>query len=487
MQCVSKHPRHHASRAELLAIIARQEQIIAELAAQNRALQARVEALEAELARLKKTSATSSKPPSSDLVKPPKPPPPEGQPKRRQGAQPGHPRHLRGLALAPTITVTHLHTRRYCPHCGGAGTPRPDRARLVQQFELVAHPVCGAQHCGMAYWCETCGRWYFAPLPPEVEQGGLLGPRLTALAAYLKGSCHASITTVQQYLGDVLGLSVCRGLVAKAVQKVSRALETPYTQLRAALPQEAHLNVDETGHKDNGKRYWTWCFRAPRFTVFAIAPSRGSAVLRAVLGEAYGGVLGCDYFSAYRKYRKDAPGWVQFCLAHLIRELRFLVTLPGKTHRATRAYAQVLLEDLRGLFHLLHRQEQRTPKALRRALRRVQRTFLDHAIRGAPATGPAHTLAQRFREHGEAYFRFVTEPEVEPTNNRAEQAIRFVVLDRQVTQGTRSQGGQRWCERIWSVRATCAAQDRSVYQYLCEAVQAHFRGQPVPSLLPTTP
>jgi transposase len=78
----------------------------------------------------------------------------------------------------------------------------------------------------------------------------------------------------------------------------------------------------------------------------------------------------------------------------------------------------------------------------------------------------------------------VTTPGVEPTNNLAEQAIRFVVIDRHITQGTRGATGQRWCERIWSVLATCAQQGRSAWGYLLEAVQAHFDGQPVPSLLP---
>jgi transposase len=73
---------------------------------------------------------------------------------------------------------------------------------------------------------------------------------------------------------------------------------------------------------------------------------------------------------------------------------------------------------------------------------------------------------------------------VEPTNNVAEQAIRFVVLDRLVTQGTRSEVGNRWCERIWTVIATCAQQGRSVFGYLEAAVTAWFHRTEAPSLLP---
>jgi transposase len=78
----------------------------------------------------------------------------------------------------------------------------------------------------------------------------------------------------------------------------------------------------------------------------------------------------------------------------------------------------------------------------------------------------------------------VTTPGVEPTNNLAEQAIRFVVIDRHITQGTRGEMGQRWSERIWTVIATCAQRGQSVWEYLQAAVQAHFTGQSGPTLLP---
>ena len=97
---------------------------------------------------------------------------------------------------------------------------------------------------------------------------------------------------------------------------------------------------------------WTWCFRAPLFTLFKIDPSRGSDVLLNVLGTEFRGVLGCDYFSAYRKYlRLNENVLVQFCLAHLIRDVRFLVEHPNSKNRA---YGQRVLAALRDLFGLIH-------------------------------------------------------------------------------------------------------------------------------------
>jgi transposase len=98
---------------------------------------------------------------------------------------------------------------------------------------------------------------------------------------------------------------------------------------------------------------------------------------------------------------------------------------------------------------------------------------------------PEEVLAKRTREHGEAYFTFITTPGGEPTNNVAEQAIRFVVTDRRITQGTRGETGRRWCERIWTAMATCAQQGRSLYRFLVDAVRAHFARARPPSLLPS--
>ena len=100
-----------------------------------------------------------------------------------------------------------------------------------------------------------------------------------------------------------------------------------------------------------------------------------------------------------------------------------------------------------------------------------------------PETRHSRNLAKRFEAHGESYFRFLTTPGMEPTNNLAEQAIRFVVIDRLITQGTRSEAGNRWCERIWTVIATCTQQGRPVFAYLEAVVGAWFDGTEAPSLL----
>ena len=90
-------------------------------------------------------------------------------------------------------------------------------------------------------------------------------------------------------------------------------------------------------------------------------------------------------------------------------------------------------------------------------------------------------MAKRFREHGEAYFRFITTPRIDPTNNAAERAIRFIVIARVVTQGTRSIQGRTASERLWTIIATCRLQGQSAFDFILQAVHARFHDLPPPS------
>jgi transposase len=460
-------------------------------------LRARVDVLEAELAALKqvvaqlaqqlaaarKDSSTSSKPPSSDIVKPPKPPPPAGQDKRRIGGQPGHPKHERAAFPPEAINGGSTdHRLDSCPGCGQGLLPAPTLPpRVVQQVDLREVPLSIQEHRSHPGWCPHCRVMHQAPLPPGIERGGLVGPSLTTWIAYLKGACHASFSTVRKFLRDVVRVTISRGELARIIAKVSRALDRPYQELLGDLPGQARLNVDETGHKQGGQRQWTWCFRAGLYTLFKIDPTRSGDVLVGVLGAEFDGVLGCDYFSSYRRYQREFGVLLQFCLAHLIRDVKYLTTLPDPRDRA---YGEGLREALRELFAVIHRREGLPGAVFQGQLEAARAEVMRRGTYEVPDTKHSRNLAKRFVAHGESYFRFVTTPGLEPTNNLAEQAIRFVVIDRLITQGTRSEAGNRWCERIWTVIATCVQQGRSVFAYLEAAVGAWFEGAEAPSLLP---
>jgi len=463
--------------------------VICELSRQVDLLQKRVEELERMVAKLSKNSTNSSKPPSSDITRPK--PEQRQQGKRKIGAQPGHPRHERPAFPEADIKSFHDYRLEACPECGNAGLTFLDQPpRVLQQMEIEEVIVRKEEHRSYPVWCEHCRKVHYHPFPEVVVREGLFKERLSALVAYMKAVDHASFSTIRKFVRDVLGEKVSRGYLRKVVAKASTALDAPYAELLDRLPLEQALNVDETGHKDNGGKFWTWVFRADLYVLFKIDKSRGSKVLLDVLGEEFNGVLGCDYFSAYHKYMKDFDITVQFCIAHVIRDIKFLTGLPDAE---TRAYGRRLLAAVKAMFQVIHQRDQVEPAAFQRALEQARDRILEVALSDVPSRldgngkelkREAFNMAKRFRENGKAYFEFITTPGIGPTNNLAEQAVRFVVIDRRITQGTRSPKGRETCERLWTVVGTCAMQGRSAFAFILAAVRAHFRGDPAPSLLP---
>ena len=464
--------------------------VLCDLSNTIESLQEQIKVLEVKVAKLSKNSSNSSKRPSSDDITKPKSSKKEKKGKRKIGGQPGHDRHDRPLFAPEEIGKVHHYILVSCPDCHGEVSITEGEPRIIQQIELLEVPLIREEHRSYPVWCPTCGKIHYMPFPPEVYKEGLFKERITALVAYMKNVCHASFSTIRKYIRDVLGEKVSRGYLRKVIEKVSRSLQAPYNELLDRLPLETIVNVDETGHKENGGKFWTWVFKADLYVLFKIDKSRGSKVLIDVLGKEFDGVLGCDYFSAYRKYMKDFNVSIQFCIAHLIRDIRFLITLKDQE---TKAYGQKLLDEVKNMFKVIHDRENMTPETFTTALEDAKEKITTAALNDVPSNldkngkeekREAQNMANRFRLHGKEYFQFITTPGMDPTNNVAEQAIRFVVIDRHVTQGTRSEKGRQSNERLWTVVATCALQGRSAFNFILESVKAYFRNQPAPSLLP---
>jgi transposase len=153
------------------------------------ALLKRVEQLEAELAKAKKSSRNSSKPPSSDIVNPKKRKAQRDQARKREtGGQPGHRRHER--TAIPGEQVDHHWEWRYdaCPCCGG-GLEEVGESRVHQQIELSEISTTVEQHDFVRQHCAHCDKVFSPQIPEDLCKAGLFGPRLTALVEFLKGAC----------------------------------------------------------------------------------------------------------------------------------------------------------------------------------------------------------------------------------------------------------------------------------------------------------
>jgi transposase len=442
-------------------------------------LQARVQELEA---RLGQNSTNSSRPPSSDPPEtPPRPPaPPTG---RRRGGQPGHAPHQR--ALVPPEHVDQLITH-WPPHCRGCQAPlgaeavgEPVRHQVTELPPVRAVVI---EHQLQHVRCAACGTTTCAVLPADVPQGAF-GPRLQATVAVLAGRYRLSRREVAGVCADVLGAPLAVGSVDHLCQATAQALAVPMAVLEAAVQHAAYAHADETSWREAGQRRWLWVVVTALATVFTLAPSRGSGVIKGRLGEGFAGYLISDRWSAYTWL---APARRQVCWAHLKRDFQKLVDYGGPG----RGIGRDALRLLSGLFgawadlradptqrERFGRRARQYQWRLRRVLERGQQCECDKTANFCTA----------LLKLWPALWTFVLVPGIEPTNNAAEQAIRPAVLWRKGSFGTQSAAGNRFVERLLSVAATCRQQDRSLLAYLTAVCTAAQAGHPIPSLLPPLP
>ena len=215
-------------------------------------LQARFDELERKFAAAMKNRTNSSKPPSSDIVKSIRSRKPAG--KRKKGGQKGHQRTIRPAVPEDELDWLTQYAFEQCPCCGGPVTTDTENpVSIVQQIEIVSRSET-TEHQSLASHCAACDKTHVCTIPPEIRKAGLCGVELSSIIGFLKEACHASLATIRKYLRDVYDLKLSRGLLAKVINKVSQAIAPLYEELFGKLKAERILTIDDTGHRDSGKR-----------------------------------------------------------------------------------------------------------------------------------------------------------------------------------------------------------------------------------------
>jgi transposase len=465
-----------ASLLEQLATLRREN---AALRAENAVLHERIHELEA---RLGQNSANSSRPPSSD---PPQTParakaPPAG---RKRGGQPGHRGTCRALLPLEQVDEIVAVVPEHCRHCG---QPFPEpagcrRSRVWRHHvvELLPLAVQVTEYQMIARRCQACGKRTRADLPAGVPRRSF-GPRLTAVVALLSGRYRLSRREVRQLLHDLWAVKLSLGAVVRQEQAQSAALAPIVEEARCAVQQAAVVNMDETGWRQEQARAWLWTVVTAELTVFVINRSRSGAVVEAVLGSEFAGVVGADRWSAYNRFPAERRA---LCHAHLKRHFQALVDRGGEAE----AIGRWGLAEIERLFALWHRFRagEFGRKELQQRLIPLQARLGRLLRRGQE--NPDHKAAALCRELSKwwtALWTFARVDGVEPTNNVAERALRPAVLWRKGSFGSDSAVGSRFAERLLTVAATCQQQGRSLLDFLVAASEAGLHGSPPPSLIP---
>lgn len=394
----------------------------------------RVEELEAKLGQ---NSSNSNRPPSSDS--------PYQREKReskgtgKPGAKAGHKGHRQTL-LSPT------ETRQVPPDkcdCGGREFEKLRAFYTHQHIELpeirmhVTHFILLEGDCG------DCGRTCRGKVPEGFEVG--YGERLTALVGELSGNMRCSRRSVKAFLDSVLRIPISVGAVQRCVDRISQAI-LPYYEAIAARARSSRVNhLDETSWYRYGVLMWLWVMVNSTVAFFSVKASRSKAAFEELIGH-WAGILVSDNYGVYRKW----VGLRQTCLAHLIRTAEGLAQ---RKDESLSTFGQRISSELQRLTHWANAPPTKGEVATWYA--RMCHLIARHKGRKDDAGRLARLLEQ---EMGSLWV-FLLEEGVDPTNNRAERAVRFAVLWRRMMQGSFYEKGDRWVERILSLRETCRLRD----------------------------
>ena len=414
--------------------------------------------LEAVEARLKQDSTTSQRPPSTDSPYKKAWKPSRNAPRRKAGGQLGHPGHRQAL-MAPTDIRVLTPAQCACGNTAWAVT-RPYHTHQV--IELPTIQMIVTHFVLHEAWCPVCARWTKAQTPPEYIAG--YGPRLTALVGEIAGTHGTGRRTIQTFCASVLQVPLSLGAIQKILDRVAHAIEPHYRAI-AHYARQATVNyIDETPWFLTNTLHWLWVMANEAVAFYMVHPHRSKAAFAALI-EDWAGLLVSDGYGVYQ-------AWVaqrQTCLAHLIRAARGLAERPSPDLATCGAWA---LAELQRLCHMATAPPTGGEwRAWYVRLCRLIDQYHDHP-------DDAGRFVRRLLREMDSLWVFLSQHGVEPTNNRAERALRFGVLWRQRSQGTASEKGNRWVERILSLKETCRLQAQSTYTVLVDAVTKLFTGQP---------
>ena len=439
-------------------------------AQQIRALTARVAELEAKLG---KDSSNSSKPPSSAH---PHAKPPLSKPKssRKPGGQPGHQKHERALIPSEQCQEVVPCVPTECRRCGQTLTgtdAAPLRHQVWELPEIQPLVTEYQQHrlvcaCG----CSTCGE-----LPVGVPTGQA-GPRLIAFAGLLMACFRQSKRRAAQFLSMILNQPASAGWMVTLQNRAAEAVQPAYDELSQQLPTEPVLHIDESPTKEGKSKAWVWTFVAATFTFFACRTSRAADVPQKLLGDDFDGIINCDRARMYWSL-----GRLQWCWAHLKRDFQALIDDPCTIGKRL---GHDLMRPTKELFALWKkvRDGTITRATFRRRMQPLREEVDGYLLRGY-FNASVRGFCKELWEHRERLWTFVDVEGVEPTNNAAEQALRHAVIWRKLSFGTQSAGGSRFVERLLTIIETCRRQQRNVFAWLANSVQAHLSDKNSPSLL----
>ena len=367
-----------------------------------------------------------------------------GDPDAASDSSPGRSEGHEGTTRPPpepeeTIRVD----QGYCPDCEQIlSNPENYVSQTVIDVPLpvpttVIKYELGKHHC-------SCGNEVVAE-HPDCPKKGRFGPNIMAQTAL--GRFHQRLPNRKQaeMFDWELDLPISHRTIYNLTKRVADRLRPAYKDVKEKVRESEVVYCDETGFPVDGEQHWAWTFVTDDEVLFWVDESRGSRVLEDVLGEEFAedSTLSCDGWSAYSSYHTK----LQRCWAHLLREAEYVAERYEEAER--------LSEELHALHDDLTTFVEGDPSASAREQKRSEASLhLEGLIREDYEVREVQQLIKKISNGLGHWLTFVTEPDVDSTNNRAERALREQVVLRKMFRTLRSAEGVQIHETITTMLAT---------------------------------
>ncbi len=191
--------------------------------------------------------------------------------------------------------------------------------------------------------------------------------------------------------------------------------------------------------------------------LYYTSKSRSKKVVAEILGEEYNGVTVQDFYPSY----DQAPGLKQKCWSHLIRDARDLAEKKKPPPEAKDFYEglQQIFKDAKEALKQLGIEDERNS---------MYAAFVDR-LKSFATKGWQHydvkRLAKRTLKYSGELFTFILMPDVEPTNNLAERALRPCVVQNKIWGCHRTNDGAKSRDILMSVIGTMKQQGKSILSF----------------------
>jgi len=415
----------------------------------------------------KKTSKNSSLPPSQGF-KPSieQPSKPSAEPIKRPGSL-GRDGGGRPLSEHPDqIVNAHL---QQCQTCGICLSP--DLQQVIQHYDKIEIPpvrpiITQVNRHGCT--CPHCGTAQLAPVPEQLTPGSPFGDSIALLITSLRYSHAISYRRIQQLMNEIFGLEISEGAIANLLVRVKHQLQTTIQSIVTRIRQAQRIGSDETSARVNGVNQWEWTFQNDEVCLHVIRPSRGADVIQEVLAGHCPQVWVSDLFSAQKTH--PAEEW-QVCLAHQLRDCQYGIDAGDEV------FSPWMKQLLLWTMAVRRRWDTLAASTQYQYLCRLYRR-LETLLALSPTQADGVRLQHRYRNLRDNLFLFLENTTIPPTNNASEQALRFSVIFRKVTNGFRSDWGRDLFADVRSVINTGKRQGLSAFQAISYALN------PTKSLFP---